>query len=174
MVKKILMILLPVLAFVGGSFGGDMLRGGAAADAAATTPGEGAAAGDDVAAATGGGQPAPADAAAADAQVMWFGFANQFFVPIVRNGSTDSIMILTVSLEVGGGAHDRIAAMEARLRDALLRTLMIAANTGGFDGNFTTEARQEPLRAALLAAAQKVAGPEGRAVLIEDIARKEG
>ena len=51
---------------------------------------------------------------------------------------------------------------------------MIAASAGGFDGNFTAEARLEPLRAAILAAAQKIAGPNVQAVLIEDISRKEG
>ena len=42
-----------------------------------------------------------------------------------------------------------------------------------FDGNFTAEPNLERLRKALLAAAQKAAGPEVKRVLIEDIARQD-
>ncbi|MDO5611801.1 MAG: hypothetical protein Q4G14_00980 [Paracoccus sp. (in: a-proteobacteria)] len=169
MVKKILMLVLPLVAFIGGAFGGDMLRGGAKADAAAAAPDD---EGQNHAAAP-HEAPAANGAEGAAVELAWFGFANQFFVPIVRNGKTDSMMILTVSLEVTGPSRPKVENMEARLRDALLRSLMIHANTGGFDGNFTADARLEPLRSTLLNAAQRVAGPDVHAVLIEDIARKE-
>ncbi|MDO5631788.1 MAG: hypothetical protein Q4G22_08115 [Paracoccus sp. (in: a-proteobacteria)] len=169
MVKKILMLVLPLVAFIGGAFGGDMLRGGAKADAATAAADD---EGEEHAATVPATAPPPTDDATTD--LAWFGFANQFFVPIVRNGKTDSIMILSVSLEVSAPSQSKIAGMEARLRDALLRSLMIHANTGGFDGNFTADARLEPLRATLLTAARQVSGPDVRAVLIEDIARKEG
>ncbi|MDO5705306.1 MAG: hypothetical protein Q4G49_09585, partial [Paracoccus sp. (in: a-proteobacteria)] len=130
MVKKILMLVLPLVAFIGGAFGGDMLRGGAKADAAAN-PEHAAEAGTGAEADAPPVQAAPATTDPATAQdLAWFGFANQFFVPIVRNGSTDSMMILTVSLEVTAPSQPKVAGMEARLRDALLRTLMIHANTG--------------------------------------------
>ena len=63
---------------------------------------------------------------------------------------------------------------EHRLRDALLRELLIHANTGGFDGNFTSEARLAPLREKLHKAAQASTDLTVKAVLIEDIARQAG
>ena len=82
-------------------------------------------------------------------------------------------MILTLSLEIPAAAEEAVFRQEHRLRDTLLRSLLIHANTGGFDGNFTAEARLALLRETLLEAARKVAGPEVGAVLIGDIARQE-
>ncbi|WP_258869774.1 hypothetical protein [Paracoccus thiocyanatus] len=49
---------------------------------------------------------------------------------------------------------------------------MIEANTGAFDGNFTSDPALQRLRKALLAAGQRAAGPDVRRVLIEDIGRQ--
>ena len=49
---------------------------------------------------------------------------------------------------------------------------MIQANTGGFDGNFTTEPSQRVLREELLKAARAATDLQIDAVLIEDIARQ--
>lgn len=206
--KKILMLLVPVIAFVGGAFGGDIL-GGKGADAASkdAAHGEAAPADDGHSVAPADAHAAPADdhaapeddhAAPADDEhgapaddghgaakddgqggasanaSTFFRFPTQFFVPIVRNGGTQSIMIMTVTLETKPGAMSKVEAQEHRLRDSLLRSLLIQANTGGFDGNFTTDDTQSRLREALLKAARDVAGEDVAAVLIEDIARKEG
>ena len=90
----------------------------------------------------------------------------------MKNGQVSSTMILTLSLELPKTAQDSIRNQEHRLRDALLRALMIHANTGGFDGNFTVETQMTKLRASLLAAAREVAGDDILDVLIEDIARQ--
>ena len=186
--KKILMMVLPLLAFVGGAVGGDLLHGGDAAkhegpeaetaaaqpdEAAQATAGHGAEAaaghGDKSAAATDGDK----SAAAEDATVEWFRFPSQFFVPIMRNGATEAVMILALTLEMPAEAKPAVEAQEHRLRDALLNALMIQANTGGFDGNFTSAASLDRLRHALLEAAHKAAGPQIAQVLIEDIARQD-
>lgn len=187
--KKILVLVLPLLAFIGGAFGGDMLAGGKSgakgetteashggtAEAgpehgseAAAAPEDGAEASAEAPAAGGHGE-----AAAGAATEDWFKFPNQFFVPILRNGTTTAVMILSLTIEMPADARPTVEAQEHRLRDALLNALMIQANTGGFDGNFTSEPTLERLRAALLDAAQKAAGPTIKRVLIEDIARQE-
>lgn len=104
----------------------------------------------------------------------YFTFPTQFFVPLIRNGDMGAIMILTLSVETAEDQLEAMKTLEHRLRDALLRQLMIHANTGGFDGNFTTEASLGRLRADLLKAAQHAITLPVRAILIEDIARQSG
>lgn len=197
MLKKLLMILVPFLALIAGSLGGDLLQsksaGGAgsshetaeadtghgeAADAEHGTPDKPDPAGakDD---GHGGGHDAGAKDSASHGETnpdepAWFAFPRQFFVPLMRNGDMGAIMILTLSLETDAGSVPDLETQEHRLRDALLRQLMIAANTGGFDGNFTSEARLRPLREGLLEAVKAATDADVSAVLIEDIARQAG
>lgn len=177
--KKILVLLLPVVAFLGGAVGGDMLQAGRAPaqDDAAHAPAKAAEAAPDAAHAMSApaeaGHGSAESAAAGADQTAWFRFPNQFFVPLLRNGQTNAIMVMTLTLEMPESIRPAIEAQEHRLRDALLNALMIEANTGGFDGNFTSEPSLERLRDALLAAAQKAAGPQIAHVLIEDIARQD-
>ncbi|MFC3167167.1 hypothetical protein [Paracoccus fontiphilus] len=197
--KKILALLVPVLALVGGVAAGDMLRPGAKGDHPATAgapaddghgaPAEDHAAGDHAAPdVSDHAAPPSADdhAAAADGHgggehggeavpaEGWFTFPSQFFVPLMRNGDMGAVMILTLTIETGGADLPAMRQQEHRLRDALLRELLIHANTGGFDGNFTAEARLAPLRERLQRAAQASTDLTVKAVLIEDIARQAG
>ncbi|SFY40813.1 hypothetical protein SAMN04244548_04234 [Paracoccus pantotrophus] len=173
--KKILLILVPLLAFLGGAVGGDMLGGSKPAEPA---QGDAATAAEPGAAETGnpapdhGGEDSGGEATDTGASLDWFAFPNQFFVPILRNGTPSAIMILSLSVEMPASARAEIEAQEHRLRDALLNALMIEANTGGFDGNFTAEPAMQRLRAALLAAGRKAAGPNVRRILIEDIGQQ--
>ncbi len=82
------------------------------------------------------------------------------------------MMIMTISLQTTHEELEQLAQQEHRLRDILLRQLLIIANTGGFDGNFTTEGRQRSLRKALLEALQENFGENVTGILIEDIARQ--
>jgi flagellar protein FliL len=194
--KKILTLLVPVLALVGGVAAGEMLRPGTngANHAEAQADGHGAAEGDHPAGeAEGHAETPPADdkgdshATAVDhggghdngghgaaPAEGWFTFPSQFFVPLMRNGDMGAVMILTLTIETGSADLPAMKQQEHRLRDALLRELLIHANTGGFDGNFTSEARLAPLRERLQKAAQASTPLTVKAVLIEDIARQAG
>lgn len=196
--KKFLPLLFPVLAVVGGVAAGEMLRPAteetghaseatfgnhdaaedspapadhaeAASDHPTPAPADDHAAADDHGGGNGGGH--GADAATAGG---WFTFPSQFFVPLMRNGDMGAVMILTLTIETGGADLPAMKQQEHRLRDALLRELLIHANTGGFDGNFTSEARLAPLRERLQKAAQASTDVTVKAVLIEDIARQAG
>ncbi|MCV2447942.1 hypothetical protein [Paracoccus sp. DMF] len=185
--KKIVLLLVPLLAFIAGAFGGDMLQAGkkpdsaqAAGDAShetaepAKAEPEPAAEGHEAPAADAGhGDAGHGEAAEGEGQLDWFKFPSQFFVPILRNGTPTAIMVLTLTVEMPSSARPRIEAQEHRLRDALLNALLIEANTGGFDGNFTADPAQQRLRSALLAAAQAAAGSDVQRILIEDIGRQE-
>jgi|GEM_PF-142639 len=205
MLKKLLPVMLSVVAFLGGAAGGEMLKRGAEAEA----PADAAAAGHkDASASAGTGQAAaeaqapppasavpaapqegrepsaqstsPAEAAgsgghggAADSTgTAWFKFPQQFFVPVLYDGRLDSTMIMTLSVEMPSAARETVYGHEIKLRDALLRQLLIHANTGGFDGNFTSEAQLRKLRDSLTATAQAVV-PAIAGILIGDIARQE-
>ena len=165
MIRKILPILLPLVGFVGGALAGDMMR------APADTPPE--AAQDD---GHGGEKKAESgdhgeEGAAGE---TFFTFPSQFFVPLVRRGDMNDIMILTLTLKTNAESLSAVEGKEHSLRDALLRQLMIHANTGGFDGNYTLDRNLEQLRTDLLTAARSVADLPIDAVLIEDIARQQG
>lgn len=189
MVKKILMLLLPVLGFVGGAVGGDLLHAPKtdektmAAEGGSGAGGDGAA-GQEASAEHGaetGAEHAAAEKSggehgegeAAGGALDWFKFPNQFFVPIIRNGTPTAVMVLTLSIEMPAELRPAIEAQEARLRDALLGALMIEANTGGFDGNFTSETSLRRLRELLLAAGRRAGGADVQRILIEDIGRQE-
>lgn len=168
--KKILTLVLPLIALFGGAFAGDILRGDAAPKSADQTE-EGA-------------EPVPENKAtkqgnngndkATKATTAVFAFPSQFFVPLARNGDMGAMMILTLSLETTEDQLEMLQTREHRLRDALLRQLLIAANTGAFDGNYTTEARLLPLRKSLLSAVASIGDNKISAVLIEAIVRQGG
>lgn len=186
MVSRLFRIALPALllaaALLGGAAAGDLLRGpapavepgGEGADAhEGEAPDAGAGPAHEDAAEGGGHGGGSAHGGDAGGGHSWLEFPQQFFVPIVRGGELRAVMILSLSLEMPAAAEEAVFRQEHRLRDALLRRLLIHANTGGFDGNFTAEAHLALLREALLAEARQVAGPEIGAVLIGDIARQE-
>lgn len=173
MIKKTLILVVILIGFVGGAVGGDLLHAKKSEARTETSdshdgakPDEGA--GDTVASGSDHGA-----AAAGHADLDWFRFPSQFFVPIIRNGRPTAIMVLTLSVEMPASARPRIEAQENRLRDALLAALMVEANTGGFDGNFTTETSLQRLRNSLLAAGQRAGGADVTRILIEDIGQQE-
>lgn len=185
MLKKLLPMLLSALALVAGAVGGDVLRsttwaGIAAPDPQAALPTDGLptdkaiAADNAIAAAPAAAPPPPAEPAQADAAAAtaWFKFPQQFFVPVLHGGHLDSTMILSLSVEMPETATEEVYAHEIKLRDALLRQLLIHANTGGFDGNFTTEAHLRKLRTDLTATARTIVPRIGE-ILIGDIARQQ-
>lgn len=211
MIRKILPLLLPVLALVGGIAAGTAMtptkpdKGDAHAAAAAGdghgAPAEGKAADDHGAAKDDHAAPAKDDhaapakddghgAAAKDdghgkggkddghggekTGPGWFTFPGQFFVPLARNGDMGAMMIITLVLETDAASLGALERQEHRLRDALLRQLLIHANTGGFDGNFTVDRNLQRIREDLLQAARASTDVTIDAVLIEDIVRQGG
>lgn len=99
---------------------------------------------------------------------------NQFVVPIVRDGSVRSLVVMGLTIEVTTGLNSEVFDQEPRLRDSFLRVLFAHANAGGFDGVFTDATAMAPLREGLREAAQGVLG-RGNAfdVLITDITRQD-
>lgn len=99
---------------------------------------------------------------------------NQFVIPVVKQGAVDSLVILSLSLEVGAGSTERVYAVEPKLRDGFLQVLFDHANTGGFDGAFTGSGMMAALRKALVESARRTLGATVSDVLITDIVRQDG
>ncbi len=98
---------------------------------------------------------------------------NQFIVPIVRNSTVRSLVVISLTIEVPLGLNEAVFDHEPRLRDTFLRVMFAHANAGGFDGSFTEAAAMAPLREGLREAAAGVLGPVVRDVLIVDITRQD-
>lgn len=98
---------------------------------------------------------------------------NQFVVPVVKSERVQSLVVMSLSLEVEAGNSDAIFEREPKLRDSFLRVLFDHAHIGGFDGQFTQSGQLSVLRVALLEAAQAVIGREVTDILITDIVRQE-
>ncbi len=98
---------------------------------------------------------------------------NQFVIPVVSDGRVSSLVVMSLSLELNSGGPELVYRMEPKIRDAFLQVLFDHANTGGFDGNFTTGRNMNALRAALLEVARKVLGPVVNSVLIVDVVRQD-
>ncbi|MRX49242.1 hypothetical protein GI374_02055 [Paracoccus sp. S-4012] len=163
-------LLLTAAALVGGALGGEQLRlrqHPAASEVPASEPEAVAAVPADPPGAE------PQDPGPAAAPGTSFRFPQQFFVPLVRNGEVRGAMVLTLGIDIPAGMEEQVYAAELRLRDALLRRLLIHANTGGFDGNFTSEAHLALLRRELMDAAHRIAGEAVAGILVIDIARQE-
>lgn len=152
MLRKLLPLLLIPLGGLAGGGLGHILRPAAppAAEAAAPVP-----------------PPAPVER-------NYVKLANQFVVPVMEGGRVGSLVVLSLSLETAQTGGESIFAMEPKLRDEFLRVLFDHANSGGFRGTFTEGGRLDPLRRALLEAAQQVLGAQGLTdVLITDIVRQD-
>ena len=178
MIRKLIFVLSLALAATGGLLSGEYLRGRAGdvvpAGSELTATGEQADHAKQVGAQgdADGGQGPKQGKDADRSEMSYYRFPTQFFVPVMHGDRLDGMMVLTLTVEMPESEEEEVYRHEFRLRDALLRSLMIHANTGGFDGNFTLDARLRRLRESLLAAATGVTDGLVTDVLIEDIARQ--
>ncbi|GAB5448930.1 flagellar basal body-associated FliL family protein [Gymnodinialimonas sp.] len=178
--KRLLLPIILLFVGVGGGVGAGLMFGGGSAPATEERAGEdeadadpeAQAEGDDAAGDADLGEPARVEPAGEGTEYVRIN--NQFVVPIVRNGSVRSLVVMSLSLEVDIGGSSAIFDLEPRLRDSFLRVMFAHANAGGFDGRFTEAAAMAPLRSALREAAQGVLGRGStHDVLITDITRQD-
>ena len=127
-------------------------------------------------------RPAPDPAAAAEAHSaeadpetapQYVKLNNQFVVPVLQDGRVESMVILSLSLEVKPSSSEQVYAKEPKLRDVFLQVMFDHANAGGFRGSFTDGSNLILLRRALQEAGVSVLGDILTDVLIVDIARQD-
>ncbi len=98
---------------------------------------------------------------------------NQFVIPVVGNQKVNSLVVMSLSIEIEPGHTETIYQREPKLRDAFLQVLFDHANMGGFQGEFTNTRNMDVLRASLREVAISVIGSAVTNVLITDIARQD-
>lgn len=173
---KLIFVMTFLVSVGGGLFAGEFLRDRFGKVPAAGFSEDGSAArGDNAANGEEGemGTPQPFTSGASKEQMSYYRFPSQFFVPVMHGDRLDSVIVLTLSVEMTEEHEEQVYKQEFRLRDAILRTLLIHANTGGFDGNFTLDVRMKRLRQSLIETADKVSDGLVSDVLIEDIVRRD-
>ena len=103
----------------------------------------------------------------------YFKLSKQFVVPVVDQDEISALVTMSLSLETRPGIAEEIYEIEPKLRDGFLQVMFDHANTGGFDGVFTTSDNLESLRQALLEQAQKEMGSDVSRVLIMNVSRQD-
>ena len=98
---------------------------------------------------------------------------NQFLVPVVADELVESLVVMTLSIEVSLGQSELVYSFEPKLRDAFLQILFDHASIGGFRGEFTNAKNLDVLKTALTEVAQKILGNVVSGILITDIARQD-
>ncbi|HKK85145.1 MAG TPA: flagellar basal body-associated FliL family protein [Roseovarius sp.] len=98
---------------------------------------------------------------------------NQFVVPVVNNDLVDSLVVMSLSIEVEQGLTSVVYEREPKLRDGFLQVLFDHANMGGFEGEFTNSNNMDVLRGALRDVAQGIIGKGVSSILITDLARQD-
>lgn len=178
MLKKILPVLLALIGLAGGGAAGFFLR------PPPPPPPEVPAEGAGEAAPAEGAHDAPAESHGAEAGDADHGeglepttefvkLNNQFVVPVIKKGHVDSLVVLSLNIEVTLGSTAQVYAAEPKIRDAILQVLFDHANAGGFDGAFTDTATMGELRRSMLEAVRKILGPMALAVLVSDMVRQD-
>lgn len=105
--------------------------------------------------------------------VYYVKLSKQFVVPVVKDGKVSSMVVMSLSIETTPTVGDVVFAREPKLRDALLAVMFLHANSGGFDGQFTSREAMNDLRGSLLEATRDVIGDDVYSVLVTDILRQD-
>jgi len=105
--------------------------------------------------------------------VYYVKLSKQFVVPVVADRKVTSMVVMSLSVETTPAVGDIVFAREPKLRDALLAVMFLHANSGGFDGQFTSGEAMSDLKGSLLEAARDVIGDDVYSVLITDILRQD-
>ena len=105
--------------------------------------------------------------------IEYVALRRQLIVPLVDGDRVGALIVLSLSIEATGGNMEIIYEREPKLRDEFLQVLFRHANTGGFNGVFTSGEAMSDLKSALNAASRDVLGSISRAVLVTEILRQE-
>lgn len=118
-------------------------------------------------------QETAAEPIAAPTNTAFVKLNNQFVVPVVADQRITSLVVMSLNLEVVEGFQETVFGQEPKLRDAFLQVMFDHANTGGFDGAFTSSGKMDQLRSALLEVSQKILGQHLVGILIVDVVRQD-
>lgn len=170
--KKILPVLIILIAAIGGATGGMMFRP-AAEMAGGEDPMGGGHEGE--MADTGHGMEKPADPSMEDMQgdYDYVKFSRQFVIPVVGEDGVRALVVADIQLEVEPGTSEEAFSREPKLRDAFLKVLYRIAHTGGFNGSLVSDYILKDMHDDLKDAAAAILGGDLHDVLITDLLRQD-
>ena len=141
-------------------------------DLASSAPPCGVAADHDASYATGGDH-AAAGHGEAYSNTVFARLSRQFVVPVIEDGRVASMAVMSLTLEVTPELEETVFDREPRLRDGFLRVILDHANTGGFEGTFTSNGAIDAVKTRLMESARSELGTGVKDVLLLDIARQD-
>ena len=97
----------------------------------------------------------------------------QFVVPVVSDDRIKSMVVLSIAIATERGNSETIYHYEPRLRNEILKVLFRHANSGGFDGVFTSGRAMEDLYSALNIVLDDVLGDIPSEALVTEIMRQD-
>lgn len=155
--NKILPIIIILIAVAGSGFAAMQLRGGGPKSDAAHGEGDVKEAHHE--------EPKPA--------LAYFKFQRDFIVPVMQGKTVESLIFLSLTLEMDESRVEYARPKEPKLRDSFMQTLMGLSHEGAFDGDITSPELYQEIQSRLIDAAREVIGDEEvSAVLITDFARQ--
>ena len=108
------------------------------------------------------------------AELAYVQMDKPFVVPIFAGEKVTAMVVVSLSVETDTEGAHTVEAVKPRLRDGFLKVMFRHANSGGFDGSFTSGRKMEDLKSALLQSARDVmAETPVEEVLITEIARQD-
>ena len=167
--KKILPILIILIAAIGGAAGGMVFR--PPADMAA---GEDAMAGEN----HGESNTSSKSSGRDDVEDMrgeydYVKFSRQFVIPVINGGGVKALVVVDIQLEVEPGTSEAAFSREPKIRDAFLKVLYQIAHTGGFGGSLVSDYILKDMHDDLETAARAILGDSLHDVLITDLLRQD-
>ncbi|MEL6679993.1 MAG: flagellar basal body-associated FliL family protein [Pseudomonadota bacterium] len=97
----------------------------------------------------------------------------QFVVPVMGEDAVTALVVLSIVVEVAPEAADLVRNSEPKIRDMVLQVLFRHAQSGGFDGAFTTGQPMRDLRMALTEVVVETVGDGAKGVLVTDVVRQD-
>lgn len=97
----------------------------------------------------------------------------QFVVPVLKENRVTALVVMSLSIEITDSMSEMVYEKEPKLRDSFLKVMLAHANSGGFEGQFTTGEPMKDLRGSLREAAREILGYDVTDVLVTDILRQD-
>lgn len=109
---------------------------------------------------------------APEADMMVLRFSRPFVVPVTDGSRTQSLVILTLSVELDRDLAEGMTALENKMRDRVMAALLDYSHEGGFVGDVTSPSVYSGVEKSVTAAASEIfAEGVGRVTILEMVRR---
>lgn len=103
----------------------------------------------------------------------YYKFTREFVVPIMRDETVRSLVILNINLEVESGMNSELFSMDPKLRDNIMSTLVALGNDGVTLERMTSAESYETIRSMVKKNLSSVVASGIKNVLIVDLGKQD-